>query len=297
MSRIQQALRSGRVLVADGAWGTELMRRGLRLGECPELWCVERPYEVGDVARRYVEAGAEVIGTNSFGGSPLKLDLFGLAGRAAEINEAAAALSREAAGPDRFVFGSVGPSGKLLMTGDVTEDALFDSFREQVAALARGGVDAICIETMMDLDEARLAVRAAVEHARLPVACTFTFNRGAGGAHHTAMGVSPAEAARAMREAGADLVGANCGQGMEEMVVIAAEMRGAVPGVPLLVQANAGLPLNENGVDVYPDSPERMAARVPDLIAAGVKIVGGCCGTTPAHVRALVEAVDRCRTL
>jgi len=272
------------------------MRRGLRLGECPELWCVERPDAVREVALRYVEAGADVIGTNSFGGSPLKLDLFGLAGRAAEINEAAAALSREAAGPDRLVFGSVGPSGKLLMTGDVTEEALLDSFRVQIEALVRGGVDAICIETMMDLDEARVAVRAAVEHAGVPAAATFTFTRGAGGACHTAMGVSPAQAAVAMCEAGARVVGANCGHGIEEMVGIAAEMHGAVPDVPLLVQANAGLPVNENGIDVYPDTPDRMADRVPDLIAAGVKIIGGCCGTRPEHVRALAKAVERWRT-
>jgi 5-methyltetrahydrofolate--homocysteine methyltransferase len=296
MSRVENALRSGRVLVADGAWGTELMRRGLRLGECPERWCVERPDAVREVALRYVEAGADVVGTNSFGGSPLKLDLFGLAGRAAEINEAAAALSREAAGPDRFVFGSVGPSGKLLMTGDVTEEALFDSFRGQIEALVRGGVDAICIETMMDLDEARVAVRAAVEQAGVPAAATFTFTRGAGGAYHTAMGVSPAQAAGAMREAGARIVGANCGHGIEDMVGIAEEMHRVVPGVPLLVQANAGLPVNESGIDVYPDTPERMAERVPDLMAAGVKIIGGCCGTRPEHVRALAEAVERCRT-
>ena len=287
---------TGRVRVMDGAWGTMLMQQGLAVGACPELWCLDRPDAVRDVAKRYVEAGADIIGTNSFGGTGLKLSLFGLADRAAAINEAAAALSREAAGPFTLVFGTMGPTGRLLMMGDVTREELYEAFSDQAVALERGGADAILVETMMDVEEACLAIRASREHTDLGVACTFTFHRGADGAYHTPMGVTPARAAEAALAAGAQLVGTNCGQGVDDMVPIVRAMSAALadaPGyVPLIVQANAGLPIERDGTTVYPESPAYMAARVPALIEAGASIIGGCCGTTPDHVRAIRQAVD-----
>jgi 5-methyltetrahydrofolate--homocysteine methyltransferase len=290
------AVQSGRVLVSDGAWGTFLQQKGLQPGECPELWCLERRAEVLDVASSYIAAGADMIETNSFGGSRFKLEAYGLAGRVAEINEAAAAISCAAAGPSRWVIASLGPTGKMLVTGEVTEADLAAAFQEQAVALARGGADALCIETMSAADEAALAVRAAREHTDCEVICTFTFQRGAKGLFRTMMGLSPAKAALAAVQAGAHIIGANCGNGMEQMLDIVKEMRDAVgPAPPLLVHANAGLPRQVNGLDVFPESPAEMAARVAAVLAAGAAIVGGCCGTTPAHIQAVRRAVDALR--
>lgn len=291
--RIAERIGGGQVLVSDGAWGTFLQKKGLQPGDCPELWCIDRPADVADVARAYIAAGADMVESNSFGGSPIKLADYGLSARAAEINEAAARLSREAAGPDRHVIASIGPTGKMLMLGDVTETEVFDGFAVQAGALARGGADALCIETMTAADEAALAVRAARETTEAEVICTFTFDRIASGEYRTMMGLSPVEAARAALEAGAHIVGTNCGNGMAGMIDIVREMRAAFPGVPILVHANAGLPTIVNGVNTWPEGPADMAGRVAALVEAGAGIVGGCCGTTPDHIRAIRAVVDR----
>lgn len=289
---LTEALAQGRVLLSDGAWGTELQRRGLPPGESSERWCLERPEEVAAIARAYAEAGAEIIETNSFGGNRLKLEHYGLADRCAEINEAAARLSREGAGPDRWIAGSIGPTGRLLLMEDTTEEELYAVFAEQAEALARGGADAICVETMSATDEAAIAVRAARERTGGVVICTFTFSPTAQGDYRTMMGVTPEDAVAAALAAGAHISGANCGTGARDMVAIIRRMRAAHPGVPLMAQANAGLPRIVDGRTVFPETPAETAVHASALVEAGAQIVGGCCGTTPDHIRALRAALD-----
>lgn len=289
---IVDAVKSGRILVSDGAWGTFLQKKGMKPGDCPELWCVDRPDDVLDIARGYIEAGADMIETNSFGGSRFKLEHYGLADRTVELNEAAARISRQAAGDSNWVIASIGPTGKMLLMEEVTEDELYDGFKEQAIALAQGGADAICVETMSALDEASLAVRAARENTGCEVICTFTFERTVKGEYRTMMGVSPTDAVKAALDAGAHIIGTNCGNGFERMIDIVREIREVESDKPILVHANAGLPKNVNGVDIFPETPEQMAALVPDLVKAGANIVGGCCGTTPAHIHAIRQAVD-----
>ena len=290
-TRIADEVRKGRVLVSDGAWGTFLHDKGLKPGQCPELWCAERPADVLDIAKSYVAAGADMIESDSFGGSSFKLGHYHLADRAPELNQAAARISREAAGDKAWVIASIGPTGKMLAMGDVTEAELYEAFREQAVALEKGGADAVCIETMSDATEACLAVRAAKEHTALEVICTFTFERTLQGDYRSMMGLSPEDAARAAVAAGADIIGPNCGNGMERMVDIVRAMRSVDAVTPILVHANAGLPVNVDGKDVFPETPADMAACVPALIDAGANIIGGCCGTTPAHIAAIKKAV------
>lgn len=289
-AKITEVLKTGKILFSDGAWGTFLYKKGMKPGECPELWCVDRFDDVVDIARSYIDAGADMVETNSFGGTCCKLHGFGLENRTTELNVAAAKASRLAAGDDKWVIASIGPTGKMLVMEDITEEELYEAFKEQAIALEQGGADALCIETMSDRDEAFIAVRAAKENTKCEVICTFTFERTVRGDYRTMMGLSPTNATLAMMEAGADIIGTNCGNGMERMIEIVREMRAAAPGMPILVHANAGLPQNIDGKDVFPETPEMMASYVKGLIAAGANIIGGCCGTTPAHIKAIKEA-------
>ncbi|MCL2705763.1 MAG: homocysteine S-methyltransferase family protein [Spirochaetaceae bacterium] len=290
--KITEVLKTGRILISDGAWGTFLHKKGLKPGECPELWCIDKLDEVLDIAKNYIDAGADMIKSDSFGGSSFKLKHYGLADRAAEINEAAARISRQAAGDDHWVIASMGPTGKMLVTEEVTEEELYEAFKTQAVAFEKGGADAVCIETMIDIEEACQAIKAVKENTKLEAICTFTFEKTVKGDYRTMMGADPVSAVNAAVEAGADIVGTNCGNGIERMIDIVNQMRSVNKEIPIVVHANAGLPKNVGNGVIFPETPEDMAALAPKLADAGANIIGGCCGTTPAHIKAIKEALN-----
>jgi 5-methyltetrahydrofolate--homocysteine methyltransferase len=282
----------GQVLLADGAIGSLLMARGLAGGQAPESLNLSNPGVLEEIATLYLEAGAEIIQTNTFGASPLKLANYGLAGQAAEINENAVRAVRRVVGESAFVSASCGPSGRILKPyGDTEAEKMLESFQVQMRSVINAGADLVCVETMSDVFEARLAVQAARSVSlSIPIMATMTFEATARG-FFTIMGVTIEKACRELREAGADLVGSNCGNGSLQMVAIAREFR-KFTALPLLIQANAGIPELRAGKVHYPETPEFMAEKCRELIAAGVAVIGGCCGTTPEHTRAMRRVVD-----
>jgi 5-methyltetrahydrofolate--homocysteine methyltransferase len=284
-------LREGERLVGDGAWGTMLMARGLPPGQPPESLLLSRPEAVAEVARLYLEAGAQLLTTNSFGASPLALAAHRLEDRAEEINRLAVATLRDVAKDAAYVSASVGPTGRLLEPhGDTSPDEIRNAFERQLGALLEAGPDVVCVETMTDLTEARLAVEAAKRLApETSVMATMTFDKTPRG-FFTVMGVSLEQAASGLAEAGADVIGSNCGNGAATLVEIARGLS-QCSRLPLLIQPNAGLPETRGGAVVFPETPEYMAEQARALLEVGVAIVGGCCGTTPDHIRALRAVV------
>jgi len=290
---ILDKIANNKILLSDGALGTLLQSKGMTPGECPELWNITHRAEVKSIAESYLQAGSEIITTNSFGGSIFKLSQYGLGDRVSELNKTAAEIYREAAGKNKHVAGSIGPTGKMILMGDVTEAELYDTFREQAIALEAGGADIIIIETMSAVDEAALAVRAARENTKCTVIITMTFSKEPNGEYHTMMGVSPEEMVISMKEAGAHIVGSNCGNGIEDMIGIVKAIRAIDNKIPVMIQANAGIPEFIDGKTVFRESPEMMASFIPELIKAGANIIGGCCGTTPEHIMAMGKELGR----
>jgi 5-methyltetrahydrofolate--homocysteine methyltransferase len=284
MHALIQQLAGGVPVILDGAWGTQLQARGLGVGEFPDLWNLTRPDCVLAVARDYVEAGSRIILTNTFGASLIRLGADGLGTKAVEINRCGVEISREAAQDKALVFASIGPTGVLLMEGSVEPLQVKEAFAEQAAALAAAGADALVIETMSDLAEAELAVDAARETG-LPVVACMVFDSGRKG-DCTMMGVTPEQAAEALTAAGADVIGANCGQGVAGFVGICRRLHSATDR-PIWIKANAGLPEFEGGRAQYAMQPEEFAAYLPELVEAGATFVGGCCGTNPEFIRAI----------
>ena len=291
MSALLEALDDG-PLLGDGAMGTMLQDLGNDEGGAPELWNVERIDVVEGVLEGYAAAGSRLITTNTFGGTRARLQMHGLEDRVEELNQAAAELARRVADrhPVTFVLGDIGPSGELMEPmGDLTIDSAAEMFGEQIRGLVAGGVDGILIETMSDLSEVEAAVTAARKEAPgLPVFATLSFDTNL----RTMMGVSPAMAVQAMSEMGVDVIGANCGRGLDEMRIIAAQLAEAGAGrVRLMVQSNAGLPKLQGDTFVFDGTPEEMAGYAVEMRDLGFTVIGACCGSTPAHIAAMREAL------
>ncbi len=292
---LKSRLAAGDMLLSDGAIGTRLQAAGLGPGEAPESWNQTRPEILEEVAAAYIAAGSDLVHTNSFGGSPLRLAVHGLADRCEEINLAAAGAAVRGAAGRGLVSGSIGPCGQLLAPlGNADPTDVLDGFRVQARALMAGGADLLTVETMTDLAEAVLAVQAAREAVGDgTVLATMTFEPTDRGCF-TIMGNDVPTVARELAAAGADVVGSNCGQGSVGMLAVARELAGATD-LPLMIQANAGLPVLEEGKVRYPESPDQMAGIIQDLEGCGVRITGGCCGSTPAHIAAMRAVLDRLR--
>jgi 5-methyltetrahydrofolate--homocysteine methyltransferase len=292
MGKVLDKIAGGKVLVSDGAWGTFLHQKGLKADECPESWNLQRPDDVLEIASSYVEAGADIVLTNSFGASPLKLEGYGLEAQTIELNRSAAELSKKAAGDRALVMGSMGPTGKMVMMGEVSPQEVFNGFMEQAKGLADGGVDGIVIETMTDPEEAKLAIEAVKKASSLDVGCTFTFSKNQDGVYRTMMGTDVEAYLEMALSAGADIIGANCGNGTAGMIEIVRVIRALDPDIPVLVHANAGLPIYQDGKTVFPESAGEMSSQMEELVKAGANIVGGCCGTTPEHIRQIVQILS-----
>ena len=281
------------VLVCDGAMGTLLQARGLTPGNCPETWNVEHPDVIRDIHAQYFQAGADIVETNTFGGTRYRLAFHGVEENVTEYNYVAAKLACEVRPSGKFVAGSVGPTGEYLEPmGTATYEDFVEAFTTQISALREGGVDIILIETMSDLQEAGAAIEAARKAApELTVIASMTFEKGAQG-FRTMMGHRSLDLIDILPARGAQVIGVNCGMGMDQMIELVREIREQTD-MPILSQANAGLPVWKEGRHGYDETPEERAVAVRDLLDIGINIVGGCCGTTPDHIRMIRREVDR----
>lgn len=284
---VLEALARGEIVISDGAIGTQLQERGIGAGALSELWNDERPEVLLDLHRAYVEAGAQIVTTNTFGANRIRMREAGLEGRGADLARRGVELAREAVGDRAWVGGSVGPTGQLMAPyGTLSVAEAEDIFAEQARAMAEAGADLFLVETQHDAEEACAIVRAIRAVSALPIFCTFAFNaRG-----RTMMGLRPGDAAARAEEAGADAVGANCGDGPAAIVAGLEGMR-EVARVPLVAQSNAGVPRMEGEGAVWDVTPEQMVEHARQFVALGARVVGGCCGTGPEHIRALARAL------
>ncbi len=276
-------------VVTDGSWGTQLQKRGLSRGECPDMWNLSNPDRVREVAALYVNAGSRIILTNTFGANRFVLGKFQVAEKVVGINEAGVKISKDAAAGRALVFASIGPSGKMLVSGDVTESSLAEAFEEQASALASAGADGIVVETMMDINEAVIAVRAA-KATGLPVIASMVYDSGKA-KDRTMMGNTPEHCAEALAAAGADAIGANCGQGIEGFIPICKKLNAAT-ALPLWMKPNAGLPEMVNGEVVYRTGAKEFARHVPALLENGACFLGGCCGTGAEFITEIRRAIE-----
>lgn len=283
-------LEAGETLISDGATGTFLQQHGLEPGGCPEEFNVSQPEVVRAMAKAYFDAGSDLVLTNSFGGSSYMLKKYGYEDQLEEFNRLAAAHARSVAPPDHYVIGSIGPTGEFLEPlGEASEAEMGESFARQAMALEAGGADGVVIETMSALEESVLAIRMVREHTNLVIIATMVFDKGPRG-YFTMMGVTPERAVKELHDAGAHVVGSNCGNGVVQMLDIARRMRAATDA-PLLIHSNAGIPRIVDGKIIYTETPEVMVPYFLEMKDIGINIIGGCCGTGPDHIRALAHAL------
>ncbi len=286
---ITELLREKQVLIADGASGTFLMESGLPAGTPPEAWNLEQPERIIDLHQQYVNAGSNIILTNTFGGSRVKLSKAGLEAKTNEINRAAAVLARDAAGEYVYVAGDIGPTGELMEPfGPLSFDRALEVFSEQAQALVNGGVDLLWVETMSDLEEARAAVTAARQVTDLPVFCSLSFT----GKGRTMMGLGARQAVEELYPLGLAAIGANCGNGLDPVEAALVQMSETLPGVPLIAKPNAGLPRLVDGQSLYDTSPAVFAERIEAFVKIGASVVGACCGSNPEYIRVIKEKMS-----
>jgi len=292
MTNFLERLKQEKVLVSDGAIGSLLFEKGLNPGDCPERFNLERPDVLAEIVQAYLQAGADILQTNTFGASPLKLADYKLEDKTEEINQRAVEIVKQIVGSKALVSGSVGPTGKMLTPyGDVEPATMKDNYRRQISTLIDSGADLLCIETMTDLNEAIIAVETAREISQdIPIIATMTFDVIPKGCV-TIMGNMVAEVCKNLEAAGANVIGSNCGNGTKNMIVIAQEFIDNSQ-LPIIIQSNAGLPSVINNSVVYQETPSDFNEFSKTLIDMGVSIIGGCCGTTPDHIRAIRQFVD-----
>lgn len=291
MKRLEERILE-KPFICDGGMGTQLHQRGLQPGECPEQWNLTHPDLVKEVYQAYRQAGSNIVETNTFGGTRFKLSHYDLVDSVCELNRAGAALARDVAGETQYVMASMGPTGAFMEPyGDETEETLYEAFKMQALAFAAGGADAVIVETMTALEEACVAIRAVRENTSLTCLASFTFDPQPDGGYASMMGVTPEQFAAAAVAAGAHIVGANCGLGPEHLLRVIKRIRSAVT-VPLIAMPNAGMPVLRDGKTLFPATPEEMATYVPLFLEAGARIIGGCCGTSPAHIAAMVATLN-----
>lgn len=285
-----ERLQSARVLVADGATGTNLQAAGLGLGVPPEEWLFDEPEKILALHRAFVQAGSDIILTDSFGGTRIRLRESQYLDRLAEINRRAVELARQAANARAgvLVAGSMGPTGLLMEPfGELTHDDVANAYAEQATALTEGGADLLVLETFFALEEATAAIEGVQSVSKLPLIVSFSFDQGT----RTMMGLTPTQVAKTMAPLGIAALGANCGRSLDEMIQVVQEYVAANTSLPLWIKPNAGLPRMDGDISVYDTTPETMGEYAKKFIAAGAKIVGGCCGSSPAHVAAIANAV------
>ena len=292
MTNFFEKLKQEKVLVSDGAIGSLLFEKGLNPGDCPERFNLERPDVLAEIVQAYLQAGADILQTNTFGASPLKLADYKLEDKTEEINQRAVEIVKQIVGSKALVSGSVGPTGKMLTPyGDVEPATMKDNYRRQISTLIDSGVDLLCIETMTDLNEAIIAVETAREISQdIPIIASMTFDVISKGCV-TIMGNMVAEVCKNLEAAGANVIGSNCGNGTKNMIVIAQDFIDNSQ-LPIIIQSNAGLPSVINDSVVYQETPSDFNEFSKTLIDMGVSIIGGCCGTTPDHIRAIRQFVD-----
>ena len=284
--RLENLLETGKTVLSDGATGTFLQYNGLEPGGCPEEFNISHPDIVKRMSKEYFEAGSDIVLTNSFGGNKFMLQKYGYGDRVDEFNRLAAKHATANRPEGKFVLGSVGPTGEFVAPlGAVSSEEMSESFSEQIAGLVAGGVDGVTIETMTALEEAKLAISEARKHPGLTVMTTMTFDKGPRGLF-TMMGVTPERAVKELIDAGSHVVGSNCGNGIEVMTEVARKMRQATTA-PILIHSNAGIPTIRKGHILYPETPEFMANYFLELADLGINFIGGCCGTTPKHIKAI----------